>query len=223
MSLKHIQRYGSYVVLLMLVQIPVYADIESWKQVGEEDGIAVYLRSIPTEMATGAEIKVVGHVNSEPESLLALIVDYPAASQWRRGIKKISRVKTIDENQWYIHVVTDLPWPIGDRQALALVTVERDPQTGSILYQFHAVPEVEGVTIEGELMQTFGGTYKIVPQADGTVEMTMQNIFEAPFKVPEWVINRLVNSMSIDQVLSIRRAVQSSKYQVEKQLSLTGT
>ncbi len=216
MLFNQFKRYGSCMVLIVLMHSPLYANGEEWKQVGEQDNVTVYLRSIPTEMTTGAEIKVVGRVNSAPESLLALIVDYPAASQWRRGIKKISKVKTIDENSWYIHVITDLPWPIGDRQALALVTVERDPQTQAILYQFHAVPEVEGVTIEGELMQTFGGTYKIVPQPDGTVEMTMQNIFEAPFKVPEWIINRLVHSMSIEQILSIREAVQSAKYRVDK-------
>ena len=126
---KNIHQYLIF-ILFSLTCIPSQGDTtaqpEEWALVSDTEIVKVYTKSAPNG-SSARQIKSVINVPQSPESLLKLMVDYPNATSWRQRTKGMNLVKTIDENNWFVNYVTDLPWPLPDRVELLKCEVSRVP------------------------------------------------------------------------------------------------
>jgi len=178
-----------------------------WQVLERNDGITVFGRGVEGRPSS-RDIKAVTEVPQAPETLLALMVDYPNATTWRRNVKSVTKDKSIDEDNWFINYVTDLPWPLDDRVAYLRCKVTRDNKSGAIIYAFESAPTEDGLR-EGE---TLSGSYMFVPQENGKTQVTYQVILDSPIKVPGWLLNALIGGSFMTQMEMLKETVAHPRY-----------
>ena len=224
MSLITIRKNNSYCLrlivtlsfLLSLVSVSTSQgnpefESTSWTLVESSEQVKVYARGLENQ-PNSREIKAIIQVPQSPESLLALMVDYPNATSWRRRTKGLEKVKTIDKDNWFINYITDLPWPLPDRVALLKCKVSRDPENSSITYAFKSVASEGGVQPE----ETLEGEYYFLPLENGLTEVTYRVTLSSPVTVPDFLADALIGDSFVTQMELLRDAVKSPRYAVNQ-------
>lgn len=178
-----------------------------WELVEQSDKTKVYVRKV-VDQPSLREIKASIHVPQSPETLMNLMIDYPNAATWRRRIKGMELVKTIDDNNWFAKYMTDLPWPLPDRTILLKCQVTRYAETGRVDYSFKSVPASDGKEPEEQLE----GEYSFTPLPDGQTEVTYRVIIESPAKVPAWLEKSFMGDIFLTQMKMLREAAALPQY-----------
>ena len=203
-------RYTVFIILIIVSGfLPASSQFKSldWQVLERNDGVAVFGRGVDGRPSS-QEIKAVTQVPQSPEALLALMVDYPNATTWRRNVKRVTKDRSIDRDNWFIHYVTDLPWPLDDRVAYLRCKVLRDNISGTITYAFESTPTEGGLGEE----ETLSGSYMFVPQGNGKTEVIYQVILDSPVKVPDWLANALIGGSFMTQMEMLKDAVARPRY-----------
>lgn len=201
------------VLILLLVQSFQLQAVDfstlDWTLSEQKDNVTVYTRGVAGNEHARA-IKAITYVEQSPASVLALVMDYPAAPRWRRQIKTMEKIKVLDENNWYIRTVADLPWPLSDRVSILKCRVERLPETQAVAYHFSTAPEMMSKDeMEDESIE---GVYEFVVTKDGSTRVTFEMTIVSPVKVPDWLINSMMGASFIDQMVLLRDVVAEPKY-----------
>lgn len=178
-----------------------------WQLVESSDSVKVHGRGVEG-LPNAREIKATMEVSQSPESLLALMVDYPNATTWRQRVKGVERAKTVNGNSWYINYVTDLPWPMSDRVAYLKCDVIREEETGAVTYAFESAPSEDGMTEQ----ESLSGLYRFVPKENGKTTVTYQVVIDSPVKVPDWLAGALIGDSFVTQMEMLRKAVANPRY-----------
>ena len=178
-----------------------------WQLVESNDTVSVFGRGVQ-DLPNAREIITTIEVPQSPEALLALMVDYPNATNWRQRIKDVTIAKTIDENNWFVNYVTDLPWPLHDRVALLKCEIIHEKNTGAIIYAFESVPSRNGMGKQ----ETLSGQYKFVPQTNGQTKVIYQIMIDSPIKIPDWLVSALIGDSFVTQMEMLRDAVAQPRY-----------
>lgn len=181
----------------------------NWTLSEEKNNVAVYTRGI-TGNENARAIKAVTYVEQSPASLLALVVDYPAAPRWRRQIKTMEKIKVIDENNWYIRTVSDLPWPLSDRVSTLKCHIEKLPKTQTVAYHFSTAPEMMSKDEVGD--ELIEGVYEFAIMKDGSTRVAFEMLIVSPMKVPDWLIRSMLGASFIDQMVLLRDVVAEPEY-----------
>jgi hypothetical protein len=86
---------------------------EGWRVVAEERGITVSVRDEPgRELPT---FRGQGVIEGDVLTVLAVVLDVPAAMEWAEGATETRVVKEVDPRTTLIYTRTDTPWPVSDR------------------------------------------------------------------------------------------------------------
>ena len=149
-----------------------------WVLSEEKNNVKVYTRGVPGD-DNGRAIKAMTVVDQPPASVLALVVDYPSATKWRKQIKSMEKIKQIDDNNWYIRTVSDLPWPLSDRTSTLKCMVDRSSETQSIVYHFNSAEKE--MRMEGESdKESIKGIYSFEVMEDGRTRVTFEMVLSSP-------------------------------------------
>jgi len=178
-----------------------------WILAESTDEIKVYTKGIK-DRPNAKEIKSIMRISQSPEKLLALVVDYPNAKNWRQRVKSMERVKNIDDNNWLVRSVTDLPWPLEDRTAVMTCNVERNEKTGTIIYTFKSAGKDNGL----DASETIEGKYIFVPLPNGQTEITHHIVMDSPVQVPEWLMSSMIGDSFVTQMEQMKTEVSSPRY-----------
>jgi hypothetical protein len=92
-----------------------------WELKRNENGIEVYSRT----PATGnlKEIRVVCEFNTTKTKLIAALKDIDHYNNWVYSTKENSMLKIVTPDQFIYHSVSDLPWPLKDRDLIVELSV----------------------------------------------------------------------------------------------------
>jgi len=178
-----------------------------WELVSETEKVKVYTKSAQNN-ATSREIKSVMNVPQSPESLLKLMVDYPNATSWRQRTKGMNLVKYIDDNNWVVKYVTDLPWPLPDRVALLNCQVTRHASSGVVIYSFEAIPDATQTAAN----EIFEGEYTFTPITETLTEVSYRVTIDSPVSAPSWLENVLIGDAFVTQMELLGNAVALPQY-----------
>lgn len=186
-----------------------------WQLGKQEDGIQIYTRSASGYASTAREVKAVTFTDVPPANCVALLKDYESSTLWRKRIKELKVLQTIDENHWQLEVVTDLPWPLRDRKMTAEVQLVHNPQDNSYLYKIESTPENGGTGLEED--ELFRGTYQFIPDKKGGSKVIYQILFVSPMRIPNWIMDVMIHQTFVGQLKQFRKLVIQPKYHVASQ------
>lgn len=211
MVMRLLRLAATGLMAILLVSTPAIA-ADDWTLGKDEDGIRVYSRVPETVNQTAREIRAVVEIEATPEALLSLVLDYPIAPEWRQSIKEMTMYERIDDTNWFIKVVTDLPWPLSDREMVIKVELHRDAETGTIIYAFHGAGEFAETEAQRQETESLVGYFRFTPKENGRTEATYQSVFASPLPVPGWIIDRMIYSFPYNQMSEMRKRSSDKKY-----------
>src|SRR6218665_1930136 len=109
-----------------------------WQLAVDSHDVRVWTRTIPDYPIR--EIRAETTVKSTLNGLVALLMDTDSAARWIYRTDRIDLLKRDDASgSFLIHIMTDFPWPLTDRDAVVEGRITQDASSGMIAVSSHAV------------------------------------------------------------------------------------
>ncbi len=125
--------------ILLLASSAVRSESAQWSLVEQEDGISIYTRQ--RGESPYLEIKAEMTINARAEDVAEAFGDGNGCAAWRAMCKSSNVIEIVGENERFVHMVLDMPWPISDRDLVMHVTDSMDTQLQQAFVQFTSASE----------------------------------------------------------------------------------
>ncbi len=217
------ERYYRQLLLLLLLLQPstnLLAD-DGWQQVRDQDGIRVFLRSIPNSPIQ--EFKGVIRIQSSLDSLAGVMDDNQACREWVHQCENSAVLETLGFRERYVFQVNDFPFPAANRDIIMHALMEQNQTNGAITIRLTAVADycsdketahcLNIATSNNVHITRSSGYYQLLPIEPGWVEVTWQQHIDPAGVIPEWMVNSMLMNVPFNTLKKLRQLVKSPKYQ----------
>jgi len=204
----------------------VAADSEyDWKMVRDEDGIQVYLKSIWADDIKSFRGTTL--VNSSLDSLLAIILDISACTNWIYHCKDPLLLSKVSFSENYHYQVHQLPFPAQNREFIFHSKMEHSPDTGTVHIHIKAVPgfcqeHSQHCTLIPKTslirVKHSHGHYLLEPTSNHSTRVTWTHHTDPGGHLPRWLINSLIIEMPFRTLQGLRKEVLNEQYQKARRI-----
>ena len=170
-----------------------------WQPAKEANGVRVATAKIAGSkfVAFRAETQI----DASVDEILAVLTDHETYPEWYFNCKDTEVIEWGDAHSALVRVTIKTPFPLANRDAVNLVTVE--PRTDGTLVRLvsqpERVPEVRGLV----RMSVADGSWWLEPNAEGTRVTHFYNA-DPEARVPAWMVNRFVVDGPIKTLSNLR-------------------
>jgi hypothetical protein len=221
--MKHF-KFGALAILIIGLVINVsWAAEDGWKKTGESDGIIGYAR--PTNKSSVDEIKAEGIVNAPIAVVEAVMRDIPSMPEYMFLCKEASLINTPDMKSAgdvvYFYSLTDLPFPVSDRDGVIKSAWSIDKTTGTIYCYAQGVKTTykqkkNTVRITFSIIET-----TLIPRGADKTYVIYQVLSDPGGDLPSFVVNLLTNDYGIKTIAGLRKMVKKDKFRNVKTVVTT--
>lgn len=202
-----VQRKGRWlrslaaVSLMVLGSVAVAAD---WQLEMDDSGVQLYSKTSETSQLK--TVKVVSQVRASLSSLVSFLSDYNQFPAWMDKVSKVEKIKDISPQESLTYTVIDSPWPERDRDNVLYSKWEQDPKTLIVTKKIYSEPGYVGQSPDRIRAPMFEGEWKLVPKAEGVVEVSYTVDFEPGGKVQGWLLELFTYEMPFKTMQNLRTA-----------------
>ncbi len=161
------------------------------------------------------EVRVVNKVKSTLAAIVAVIFDTKNYPKWVYGCSGTSTLKTLNDQEIYNYQVTDLPWPLSDRDVVSHFKVFQDPSTLIVTFSKTGmsdyIPDKEGMV----RVQHFQSITVLTPLPGDSVQIELEMHLDASGNIPDWVVNDNMVAAPYNSTMSMLKRIplyQSAYY-----------
>ncbi len=210
---------------LLLVSAHIFADEENenaYRKL-DKDGIQVYV--FKTRDSDFATFKAVTVINASLDSILAVMLDNSAYTDWIQNCKQSLVIEQIDFYERYHYQVIDIPFPFDDRDIMMHSTLTQDRLDQSLTITTSAVTDFchERASAQCKKIKQSAlvrihnstGTHKLEPGENG-VKITWVQHTDPAGELPSWLVNQLVVDIPYKTLKNLTRKVKEEKYHYAK-------
>jgi len=210
-----ILKIGIPTIFIMAVMITVAGAVDGgWKKIGESEGIAGYARQ--TARSSVDEIKAVGIVNAPIAVVEAVIRDISVMPQYIFLCNEAALINTPDMKSSgdiiYFYSLTDLPYPVSDRDSVTKAFWSVDKATGTIYCHAENVKTAYKQNNNVLRMPLSVIDCTLVPKGPDKTEVTYQVLADPGGELPSFIVNMLTNDYGIKTIAGLRRMVKKDKF-----------
>ncbi|WXL27481.1 START domain-containing protein [Ectopseudomonas mendocina] len=180
-----------------------HTDEGAWRLVKDEDGIKVYLQSVPGSKYQS--YRGVTLIKAPIEKLVAMQEDVASACKWIHSCLKQALLKSEGDQSW-LYSQFETPWPVQSRDAVFHVKTKREADgvvvrelAGESSYK----PEEKGFV----RVTSAQGYWRLKPTSEG-VEVVYQMHTEPGGSVPGWLANSFVVDAPFNTLKAWRKAAE---------------
>lgn len=166
----------------------------AWELISEDNGIKVLERWVNN----GSDVKVKERsgkmtLNCSIEEVIELIANVDKIPFWMCNVESSKRVKTVNENTWYVHTILDAPWPFDKQDMVSKYDVRRKDNLASVIIvkEDKLVPPQKDI----ERLDTFSAEWVIEQVKENKVKVTFTTKSTQPPKYPSWAQDPVVRKV----------------------------
>lgn len=190
------------VVSLVVANVSVCAQ-ETWVSVKEKDGIEVFRRPYPGSDIQ--ELQAVGKIRSELARLVRILSDVESQTKWIPLCVESRSLASAPADAKRIYRKFDNPWPFQDIDYVLDQTTTPVGAAGQVTIAFHEVKDVLAKQECCGRMQEFRGAWRLVPVADGFVEVTYTVHLVPEGSAPSAFLNASLGKIGWDTFRALER------------------
>ncbi|MDF3030647.1 MAG: hypothetical protein K0R03_1205 [Moraxellaceae bacterium] len=186
--------------------------LQGLQQVIDRDGVRVWTCDMPDQTLRG--FKAVTTVDSTLGGLISLIMDTGAASEWVYRTDRIELLKRDDDSRTFtVRAEADF-WPLKDRDVVMDGRIVQDPDTLTVTVDSRSVANPQFPQRDKFVrMPSMWGRWEFRPLGNGKVEVTMSGHADPGGRIPDFLINMVVEDTPFQTLLGLRRMLAAGKYQ----------
>lgn len=162
-------------------------DYYVWQLQKYENGIAVYIR--PIKGYDFKEVRVVNKVKSNLSGIVGLLLDTKNYPKWQYGCSGTALLKKLNDQEFYNYQVTDLPWPLSDRDVVAHFKVTQDSITKVVTFAKTGMADYIPDKDDRVRVQHFQSITTLTPLKGDSVLIELEMHLDAGGNIPDWVVN----------------------------------
>ena len=145
-------------------------------------------------------------------SLVALIEDTPSFPRWLHSCKSAHILERSKLNESYDYVVTDMPWPVADRDAIVHSQLTQNKSSKEVLIKLSAsqkhMPPQQGLV----RIKNMTGKWQLTPVEMNRVKVVYEMSVDPGGKIPKWIVNAMVVDIPFYTLQKLRAVVKEAKY-----------
>ncbi len=176
--------------LLLLISTETFAwkqqDSDNWLLAQEKKGIKIFTKKSRWGKLKDTRAEMV--VNYTPQEVLQMLTDVESFTQWMPRCKSAKRLANINENEFIVRLVFNVPWPLRDRECIMRMKVEKTGDGGIVLHQ-NSEPKYlkneEGLA----RIERMNAIWKMTPTDDNRTEILNEYSADAGGDIPDWLVN----------------------------------
>ncbi|MCY1295375.1 START domain protein [compost metagenome] len=178
---------------------------EDWQLAKDEDGIKVYLSSVP-----GSKYKAyrgVVDIKADVQAINALQDDVAGSCKWIHACAEMRLVKSEGPGDNWTYSKIDMPWPVTGRDVVIHVTTEKTAD-GTLIRHMKADPKAVPA-VPGQIrVPKLEGEWRLVPKGPGVTEVTYQVQTEPGGSIPSWLANSFVVDAPMNTLKNLRSTAE---------------
>ena len=151
-------------------------------------------------------------INAPLDRIVSVIRDTENVPKWYYRSKLAKKIKRLNDHQSLNYSITDLPWPVSDRDSVILATVTTQPD-GSVLIKMTGQPNAYPPQENLVRVPKLDGFWKLMPNSVDTappsVRVTLQISTEPGGDIPSWLANAMVIDMPFNSLNNLKMQVES--------------
>lgn len=182
------------------------AHAEDWQLAKDEDGIKVFLSSVP-----GSKYKAyrgVVDIKADVQTINALQEDVKGSCAWIHACAEMKLLKGSGDEAWTYSKI-DMPWPVTGRDLVLHVRTEK-AAGGAIIRHLQAeptfAPEESGQIRVPKLV----GEWRMTPKGPGVTEVVYQVQTEPGGSIPSWLANSFVVDAPYNTLHALRERAEKA-------------
>jgi len=196
--------------MLLIFSVPVFAAQGNWYLEKEEDNIQVFVSE--TKGSSLKSFRGVVTVDSSLNSVLSVIADASSYPRWLHNCKSAKTIKRVDESEIYNHIVTDMPWPVIDRDSVVQSIKTVNKTTNQVTIKFVAKPAMIEKLPKTVRITKMNGLWELTPLDNGKLKILYQMSVDPGGSIPKWLVNSLVVDIPFNTLNNLRRIAKEDRY-----------
>jgi len=185
-------------------------DLSSWDFKKEKDGIRVYTRDVADSNLK--ELRIIFNIESNISSVVALICDIPAYTDFVYRCTTAKTLKRINALETYDYYSVDFPWPFSDRDMIVQSTIEQNPKTKVVSVQSLIKPDYVEQEKGFVRIQKHINKWVFTPISPNQVQADYFLSSEPAGNIPNWIVNMAIDQGPMHSMVRLRKLVQSDRY-----------
>lgn len=181
-----------------------------WKLEKNEEGIKVYLRNTPGSPVKSfmGKIKIKASISS-----IASVLD--DTNNYPRWLFKCKSAKMIDQQGDSLttrYIVTDMPWPVADRDSIIISKRTQNPNTKKVKIQMSTNPK-QVPLVKGKVrIQNLKGQWLINPINENELEVIYEMSIDPGGNIPKWIVNAMTFDLPFHALRNLKKISKEPKY-----------
>ena len=199
-----------FLFLSILCSLPVFGvDTASkipkndWVHITTRDKIEVFSKkNIDSPIRS---LRAQGLINSKIDDIIAILRNVEGARDWIPNLVERSYVQNISDREAILYDVSDLPWPVTDRDMVVHHKIFLAEDKESLILQFKSVDHPDK-PLHSEYIRAIliDGSIDFIPRGDKTfVRITLK--VDPMGNIPKFVVNLVQVNMPYDFLSSLNR------------------
>lgn len=208
------QLLKSLIVFLFIFSVFSTQAKNPWTLSKDDNGIQVFVRSLPHSPIKSFKGEVV--ISSRLTPLVALLEDSAALPRWMYKTQSAKTLKEVNQTTAYVYAVTDMPWPVLDRDSISLAKLTQNKQSKQVLITLESAPNYIKKNPKLLRIKKLQGQWIFQPLGKGMTKVIYEMHVDPGGNLPKWLVNALSVDMPFYTLNNLRREVKSNKYQQAK-------
>lgn len=180
----------------------------------DKNGIKVFTRKI--EGSALKEFKGVTSIKTSLTSLIALMDDTPAYTQWLYNVTEVKLIQKINYYERITYTVIHAPWPVSDRDTITYSKITQDPKSKIITISLKGMPDKMPPQGGKVRVPALKGFWQFIPNKNGYVTVIYQVHSEPGGSIPDAIANSTATDIPYNTLLKMHQIVKGEKYQNAK-------
>lgn len=186
----------------------------SWKFVREDHGIQVFTNK--TADSPIKEVKTQMLMHTTLSALVTLIKDVGNHHNWVYANKNAEILKKDGDFSWVFYGQSEAPWPVSDRDMVALTNLHQDFSTKVITSVSFGdadyIPEAEDFVRVPEMYSCWTFT----PKGCGNILVEFVLKIDLGGNVPTWLVNLTISKGPFTTILNMSQELEKPEYKNAK-------
>jgi hypothetical protein len=199
--------------LLQLGVAQAQAVSGGWQILGKEQGVVISTRQLAGEKHP--VLRGQATIKGSILHVLAVVLDTKSSRGWVRGNDGIEIIRNVDDRVQYVHMLTELPWPIRDRDMIMKRSVTVVQPATEFRVRYLCAPK-ERKERSGHLRITTCDSHFTLKAVDANKTYVDYQVMVDPGGgLPDWGRRWMERRITVDTIARLERQVSRTGNQYE--------